>query len=272
MLVTRPKLPARLRARRGHGDRRGRKIPARLRDHRGMTLIETLVAILTGVVVTGALFAILEVSLRQTARIDDVVQANQLGRGAMTRVIDDLHSTCISPGYTPILSESTESTLWLQNAYSAAAVIGKAEAFKHKIAWDKTKKTLTETTYPANGGEWPKFTFSGTPTSTVQLASNVTQGEAGAKALPIFRYYNYATSASGTAETPEGTLSELPITGATELKTKAGETVAVNVTFKQAPTDTTAWSGHVPVEFSNLTTLAFSSPASESKVEGSPCH
>ena len=35
---------------------------------------------LTGIVVTGGLFAILEVSLHQTARAGDVVQASQLGR------------------------------------------------------------------------------------------------------------------------------------------------------------------------------------------------
>ena len=43
--------------------------PLRLRGERGFSLLELLVAMAAGIVVTGALLAILEVSLRQETQI-----------------------------------------------------------------------------------------------------------------------------------------------------------------------------------------------------------
>jgi type II secretory pathway pseudopilin PulG len=245
----------------------------RARDQRGFTLMETLVAMLTGIVVTGALFAILEVSLRQTARLTDAVQVNQLGRGTMTRVIDELRSSCLSPGFAPIQSKSTPETLYFVTAFSSSAVISKTEAFEHKIAWSKAGQTLTDTTYPSTSGEWPKFEFSlASALSSTRIGERITKGELGGKETPIFRYYKYAHTPTSGTEAAESTLTEIPLTAGTELGTAAAEVASVNVAFKTSPIDKTVFQGHVPVEFSNQTTLAFSSPASESTVEDKPCH
>lgn len=244
-------------------------ITSRTRDERGFTLIETLVAILTGVVVTGALFAILEISLRQTTRINDVVQANQFGRIAMTHVVDELHSACIAPAFTPVQSASTPSELWLVNAYSQKSVILKTEAFEHRLYYNESAQTLTDYTYAASGGEWPNFTFPATPTSTALLAEHVTKGEGNPA---VFRYYKYGTKASGTSETPEATLETVePVKAGGKLESLAATVSSVNVTFKAGPTESRTFVGHVPAEFSNQTTLSFTSPASENKVSGAPC-
>jgi hypothetical protein len=248
-------------------------ITSRLRDQRGFTLMETLVAILTGVVVTGALFAILEVSLRQTARLTDLVQVNQLGRGTMTNVVDELRSSCLSPGFAPVQDNSTPETLYFITAFSPAAVISKTEASEHKIAWSSSAQTLTDSKYLATAGEWPKFEFSSTPSTTTQLGTRITKGEVAGKEIPIFRYYRYAHAATSGAEAAESTLSEIPLAAGKELGAAANEVASVGVTFKTSPTtDKTSFQGHVPVEFSNQTTLAFSSPASESNVQDTPCH
>ena len=84
----------------------------------GFTLIELLVAMVAGMAVIGALFGILEVPFHQTANLTDRVQSNQNGRIAMTRIIDALHSTCLSPEFKPIQESSSENDLSFVNAYS----------------------------------------------------------------------------------------------------------------------------------------------------------
>ena len=85
--------------------------------------MELVVAMAAGIVVTGALFAILDVSLHQSARITDKVQADQLGRTAMTAMTDELHSACIAPEVTPVQAESSGTELRFVTAYGKEAVL-----------------------------------------------------------------------------------------------------------------------------------------------------
>jgi Tfp pilus assembly protein PilW len=247
---------------------------SRVRDHRGFTLVETLVAMLTGVAVTGALFAILEVSIHQTARINDVAQANQLGRTAMTRIVDELHSACIGQGFAPIQERSTERELRFVTAYSESSVIPASAVSEHLIVWSESAQTLTDFTYPASSGEATNFVFPTTasPAKGTLVAEHVARGESGGTPKPIFRYYKYASTPTSSSETPEGTLSEVVLASeTTALAATANEVAAVTVTFKTGPTDTTVWKGRVPSEFSAQNTFAFSEPAAEAPVQDAPC-
>ena len=124
----------------------------------GFTLIETLVAMISGVVVTGATFSVLIVSLHQTSRITDSVQATQLGRTAMTHVIDELHSVCLARKFSPVQENSSDSKLIFVNAYSKESVISKTEAYEHEIEWSgEATQKLTDTVTSASGGQWPNF-------------------------------------------------------------------------------------------------------------------
>lgn len=134
--------------------------PPDLLDEHGFTLIELLVAMVAGMAVIGALFGILEVSLHQTANLTDRVQSNQNGRIAMTRIIDALHSTCLSPEFKPIQESSSENDLSFVNAYSNEANIPYAAVSKHEIIWNKAAGTLTEKRYAATSGTWPEYKFS----------------------------------------------------------------------------------------------------------------
>ena len=59
----------------------------------------------TGIIVTGALFAILEVSTRQSSRLSNVAQATQVSRNAMTKIVDQLRSACLSTNFTPVIEK-----------------------------------------------------------------------------------------------------------------------------------------------------------------------
>jgi type II secretory pathway pseudopilin PulG len=250
-----------------------------VRDARGFTLIETLVAMITGIVVTGALFAILEVSLHQTARAGDVVQASQSGRNAMTHIVDELHSACMFSEFTPVQANSTPSQLVFRNTYSELAV--PKSASEHKIVWLKeggSEKagSLTDYTYPSNGGTWPAFTYSSTasPSSGTIVAEHLSEAKnAKSEGIPIFQYYKYATAA-GSVESgvPVGTLTPIALAAGKELGgTTASEVASVLVSFRAGAVSPQYKARGSIADFSSQFTFAFSAPNPETKIEDGPC-
>jgi len=236
------------------------------RDQRGFTLIETLVAILTGIVVTAALFAILEVSLHQTARAGDVVQSSQLGRATMTRMVDELRSACIASEFTPVQARSTSTKLVFRNTYSEKAV--PTSAFEHEIVYSSEK--LTDFSYPSNGGSWPSFTYSSTPSPSggTQIGEHISE-----TSVPIFQYYAYSTTA-GSVKTgvPVGTLTQIPLASKEELgETKAAEVASVLISIRAGATDGLYKTKGGVADFSNQVTLAFSAPSPEATINDGPC-
>jgi Tfp pilus assembly protein PilW len=252
------------------------------RDERGFTLIETLVAMISAVVVVGALYAILDISVQQTAKVADSVQATQIGRTTMTKLADDLHSACISSGFAPIKeAEENETTkenkLVFVNAYGGTAEITGAN--KHEIIWNPTTKVLTDYVYKSESGTWPNFTYSSTKTTT-RLGEDIsetsivnTKGET--IPTPIFQYYTY--NKTSPSVNSEGALSTLALltgeksSGKIVFSTKKLETAAaVEISYKQAPVDKYAGEDRA-VDLKSLVTLAFSVPNAETPIEAKPC-
>lgn len=285
--------------------------PSGIRNDGGFTLIELLVSMLMAFIVTGALFAILQISTTQTTLVTDKVQANQLGRVAMTRIVDELHSSCLAPNFAPIQEKSSETELIFKNAYSSKAVIlnnKEAEAesggtgtgvFEHQIIWNKTAGTLTDFTYKSTSGEgttakFPTLDYSSTtheapnatPVKGVLLASNIAQTEIkNAKGeiekLPVFEYYKYNKESLSSSSTPLGSLIRIePAYVPLKMETEAG-------TEKEKENSTEAVSSvlvsfrQVPsdkkterdqyIDLSNQATLALSAPNSETPIQDSPC-
>lgn len=255
--------------------------PLHPRQQHGFTLIELLVSMLMATIVIGALFEIFIVSLHQTSRITDSVQATQLGRTAMTHVVDELHSACITREFKPVQKESGEKELIFENAYSTEAVI--KSAYKHQIVFNEAAGTLTDFIYPSkveSGSEWPEFKFpvadyssttheaaNAEPKKGVLLASNVTKINS---TTPIFKYYAYGETYSSGSSEPVSTLTEKkpPSTGFTEAE--ANGVAAVLVSFTTAPLDKETTLSR-SAEFSNQVTFAFGAPSSEAKIVDGPC-
>lgn len=243
----------------------------------GFTIIELLVAILGGIVVTGALFAILEVSLHQTARINDRVQASQLGRTAMTRVIDELHSGCMAREFAPVQPGSSSTVLRFRTGFSEKSIIEASEASEHEVVWSGTYPgagTLVDYSYAAKAGStWPNFEYEklASPAKGVRVGENIYEQSKEAKAVPIFQYYKYATKASlGGAEAPTSTLTPIPLKEKETIGASSKSVAAVQVTLSQAPIDNNLALNRA-AEFSTLVTFAFASPASEATITDGPC-
>lgn len=247
-------------------------------DQRGFTLIETLVAMLSAVVVVGALYAILDISVAQTAKITDSVQATQIGRVTLYKISEELESACISPSFKPIQVKSTENKLIFVNAYGSKPTIGLAEAFKHEIAWEEITHRLVEKTYPSSSGSWPNFNFS-SEYKTHILGEHIYKTEVEEKTekkiIPIFQYYEYVEKSNSV--TSEGALSTLgpnPLKGGKEANglssSEAAGAAAVEINFEQAPADNYA-KGTRTVDLKNQVTLSFSVPNAESPIPAKPC-
>jgi len=269
----------------------------RLRGERGFTLVETLVAMVTGLVVTGALFAILEFSVRQASYISQTAQASQVSRTAMTHILDELHSACVSTGFSPVQEKSSPTELILQNGYGEEAEVpgvytakggstgSKSEGVRQDtIKWAETKEGmgyLTDYVQLGTGAEsGGKYPVSSTSTP-VRLAANVTPAETanskGETGKWLFRYYEYASSSSSSTSAAASTLTEIPLKSGSSLSASEAEKVAaVEVRFKtgsytkevnlKKAEETT-----IPSELQTETTFAFSAPSSESKIEAGPC-
>lgn len=236
------------------------------RDERGFTLVEVLVASVTGLIVAAALFSILEFSTKQSTREADYVQATQLGRQAMTHLVDELHSACLASGtnFRPVRESTKPGTvLVFVDAITNEAEITKA--VKHEIIFENGN--LTDKSYAsASGTTWPTFTsFNSTPEKSVRFAEHVEETPE-LKGRGLFGYRRYvASSAERKLEsifTEAEEKEKKPLTAAA-----AKEAAAVTVSFRALPSDASTLH---PVDMSSQVTLALGTP-SESTTANTPC-
>jgi Tfp pilus assembly protein PilW len=241
---------------------------ASLTDEAGFGLVETLVAALMGVVLAGAMGLILVVSLHQSTRLSDVIEATQLGRTTMTHVVDELHSACIAPNFEPIQEKSKGNELLFVTAYGKEAKLAGAEM--HKIVWSGENGTLIDYSV-ASTGSWPEFAFGAFPAKGTTIGQHVYQVLRGGKPVPIFQYYKYGTEATSSTTTGLSTLEPLTPEATGLTLADAESTSAVLVSFREAPFNNNTNLSR-SAEFSNQVTLSFSVPGASSNIKvESPC-
>lgn len=192
-------------------------------DERGMTLVELLVATAAGIVVFGTITTALLVTMRDVHRVSSHVEANQRARLTLTKVINELHSGCVTYLYAPVQEDSTGTTLSFAHGEGSAPSVTPT---KSKITLS-SNGTLTQSDYPVVGGKPGEWIFSATASRTVQLMDRISPLASGG---PIFTYYGYTNGAINSSP-----YSVVPTLGA-----NAKNAVQVNIAFNAAPMEAQA--------------------------------
>ena len=226
-----------------------------IHDERGLTMTELLVTMLVGIIVLGAIVTLVTVTSKSSGRITERVAANQLARPMMQRVMNEMHSACISPGLAPILPGSDSDAISFIHGTGPDVA---PTPIKRTIAWNNGNGFLTDQTFAKTGGTAPDWTFSSTPSQTYRLLENVGEIDS---STPIFSYYAYENGV--ISSTP------LPVPLSTE---DAARTVEVTIALAVSPTKS-ATSGEegAPIELTNSALLRFSPSNEDTEQAGLPC-
>jgi Prokaryotic N-terminal methylation motif len=245
-----------------------------LNAEHGFTLMEAMVAMVTGLVLTTASFLLLQLVTEQSSRATDFVQASQLGRTAMTHVVDELSSACVVENATPIQEGSTSERLIFVAAYSEKAEVKPSEVQEHEIYWKEgSSGGHPEGLYDAkrlaskqNGTEWEwagEFSKPGVLIDA-DLAREKPEGKP-----ELFRYFEFGkTVSSPSATTGLSALKPISLSEHQELLSKAASVASVEVKFRSLPADKSEKVGR-DVALSNQVTFAFSAGFTEPTVTSS---
>ncbi len=259
-----------------------------LRDERGLSLVELLVSMTAGAIVIAGIVALFGVSLGQSALIRDRVQADRLGRTALNKILNELHSSCTGFGSTAIQAPSTTPTsplaatgplnLWFLTAYGSESS-GEAaikSVTEHDLVWTSTGASntgqalgkLTDYSWKSTGGEPPNsaWTFNSVlSTATATGARVVATNVIPAETSTIFRYFKYDTTATDAAygELVPLATSELPPTTVT-----AAQIAKVTIAYTQAPEHGDTRAGHTT---SFMSSVSLRLTPTESNSEGTTC-
>jgi prepilin-type N-terminal cleavage/methylation domain-containing protein len=187
-----------------------------LRGEHGFSLIELLVAMIMGLVISLAAFSILEFTTSDVSRITARAHVTQTGRVALEKLMLQLHSACVSVNVNPIQAKSSGTTLKFvsetsplnsNNEPSSSFSTVKEHEIIYTPASGKIAGTLIEKSRTSIGlnnatGEY-EFNPSETPTE-IKLLSGVRQTVREGKEVPVFQYYRYYTS-----KDPEAKLGQI---------------------------------------------------------------
>lgn len=164
-----------------------------LQDESGTTLVELMVALMTGLIILLALTMVIIATMHTTARVDARVEATQRARLALGRLMEELHSACVTPEIAPVRKSSEGNAL--RFVHQTGSAVSPTPVLS---VVSLSAGTLTQSDYASNGGTAPNWTFNETtPTSTKTLLTKVAPVSPSSS---IFSYYKY----SG------GTISESP--------------------------------------------------------------
>ena len=168
----------------------------------------------------GAILAMVRVATGDQSRVSSHVIANQRGRPAMNRIIDTLHSACVSPGLAPVRESSSDGSLIV---YSKAGE--GVNPAPNRYMFSFSAGVLTETVAEGSGEDPSEWAF-GTASSPRQIVDGISAAETGEpeEAVPYFRYFAYEGGQVATTPLPTPLSEE-----------DAAKVVQVDIAFTVAP-------------------------------------
>jgi prepilin-type N-terminal cleavage/methylation domain-containing protein len=208
------------------------RLPARLRDQRGFTLVELMVGVAIGSIVMLAIFALLDTSVKQSGKVSARVDSTQRGRTAMERITRELRSqVCfLAPGQsTPasIASAGPYSITYYAFNGSTTGQTGVLRAERRTITWNPNNNSIEQTIEQPSPATGPVTGW--LPVKTRTIASSIMPPKAAAPATgsgPIFEY-RPTTPINGT----DPAFSGNPLTAADLRRVSR-----INVRFESIPT------------------------------------
>ncbi len=226
-------------------------LPADIRDESGTTLVELMVAIMAGLVILSALTMVILTTMHGSARVTARVEATQRARIALVRLMQELHSACVTPEVAPVKAGSEgNSLIFIHQTGSAVQPMPIYSVVSY------SKETLTQQDYAATGvaPKWGKGAAIGLPQTLLTHVSPIPS------ASSIFSYYRYENGA--IAKAPQKT----PL-----VETEAALTVEVHAALTAAPESTPVPDAGASAEIENSATLRLTPPSFNEGSPSKPC-
>lgn len=226
-------------------------LAGQIRDESGTTLVELMVAIMTGLVILSALTMVILTTLHGSARVTARVEATQRARIALVRLMEELHSACVTPEVAPVKKDSTGNLLrFIHQTGSGVQPIPVYSIVSFSAG------TLTQQDYAVTGTapNWGQGAAIGSPQT---LLTHVTPTP---PASSIFSYYRYENGA--ISKTAQKTPLE---------ETEAELTVGVHAALTAAPEHTPVADAGASAAVQNAATLRLTPPSFNEGSPSKPC-
>jgi len=226
-------------------------VPDRIADESGTTLVELMVALMAGLVVISALTMVVLTTMHGTARIAARVEATQRARLVLGKVMDQLHSACVTPEIAPV-KESSTGTL-LRFVHQTGSAVSPTPIYS-EISLSGNKLIQQDYGVTGSAPNWSRGTATGGPKTLLTGVSAIPSSSS------IFSYYQY----SG------GTISETPQTTPLS-ETGALLTVEVQAAMAVAPEHTPVADKGASDNVQNSATLRLTPPSFNEGSPARPC-
>lgn len=209
-----------------HASDMTRRVLDRLRaEQSGMTLIELMIGLSIGLVVTFASFAVLGRATTASHEIADRQEAVQRGRLAMEMITRQLRSqVCLGESAEPITYGDADTVTFYADLSDGSQNVARRTLTFVPPAGQAPGRIVEDVRF--GEGVYPDLAFPSVADTSRVLLGGADRAEAGGQPLPVFSYYAFQ------AGSPTGDLEQMPVPLSAE---DASRTIMVRVAYLTLP-------------------------------------